>query len=209
MRKAHSMAAIAIGIALSAPFTYGQAYSVQPSGGVVQEGAATAIPPEDQPTKDQLMKLFDAMRIRQQMATMHGMVRSMVEGQLREQMNAITSETSGSRLSPEQRARAQRVTAKYVEKSIGLYPDDEMLGDMATIYQRYLTREDVDAMIAFYSSSSGQHLLDAQPRIAQDFMPLVMQRVQERSKVLTAEMMKELNEVMQSPKPAPASPPKQ
>ena len=35
-------------------------------------------------------------------------------------------------------------------------------------------------------SPAGQHLLDAQPKIAQEYMPLVMQRTQERTKTLTA-----------------------
>ncbi|HVH85810.1 MAG TPA: DUF2059 domain-containing protein, partial [Terriglobales bacterium] len=70
-------------------------------------------------------------------------------------------------------------------------------------------REDVDAMIAFYTSSPGQHLLDAQPKIRQEFMPMMMQRAQQRSQALTVELMKELNDLKQASKPAPASPPKQ
>ena len=64
---------------------------------------------------------------------------------------------------PEQREGIENLMRKYVEKAMDLYPVDEMLTDMTGIYQRHLSRDDVDAMIAFYSSPAGQHLLDAQP----------------------------------------------
>ena len=53
----------------------------------------------------------------------------------------------------------------------------------------------------FYSSPAGQHLLNAQPVIAQEFMPVVMSKVAERSQVMKKEMMKEMGEVVAS-KPA-------
>ena len=68
----------------------------------------------------------------------------------------------------------QKVMSKYVGKAMDLYPADEMLADMTAIYQRHLSKDDVDGLIAFYSSPAGQHLLDAQPVIAKEYMPMVM-----------------------------------
>ena len=200
---------LALGIALATAPALGQAYAVPPSGGMGQQRptSVVAIAPEDRATKDQLAKLFDAMRIREQVQAMRNVVPQIVESQLRQQMHQLSG-ADGSKMTPEQRAAADKIVAKYVEQSINIYPVDEMLADMSTIYQRYLTRQDVDALTAFYNSSVGQHLLDAQPKIAQEFMPLAIGRAEERSKVLTAEMMKDLNELKQSSKPAPASPPR-
>ena len=75
-------------------------------------------------------------------------------------------------------------------------PPDEMLADMTAIYQQHLSKDDVDGMIAFYNSPAGQHLLDAQPVIAQEYMPLVMSKVSERSQAMTKEMMKEMAEIV-------------
>lgn len=145
------------------------------------------------------MKLFDIMRIRNQMQSMRKMVPAMVETQVREQMNAMTAQlSSGAKLTAQQRAAIDRILHKYVDKAMDLYPIDEMVEDMTVIYQKYLTREDVDAMIAFYGSSTGQHLLDAQPKIAQEYMPIVMQRASERMKSLTAEMMKDMATLKES-----------
>jgi hypothetical protein len=90
---------------------------------------------------------------------------------------------------------------------MNLYPVDEMLDDMAAIYQRHFTREDVDVYIAFYSTPAGKHLLQMTPVIMQEYMPVVMQRVQERSKALTAGMSKDITDVLKSSAPAATPPP--
>ncbi len=82
-----------------------------------------------------------------------------------------------------------------------LYPPDEMVADMTVLYQQHLSRDDVDGMIAFYSSPAGQHLLDAQPLIAREYMPIVMTRVTERSKAMMKEMMKEMAEIVPTAAP--------
>jgi hypothetical protein len=95
---------------------------------------------------------------------------------------------------------------KYVAKSMDLYPTDEMLTDMTGIYQKHLSKDDVEGLLTFYSSPAGQHLLDAQPVIAQEYMPLVMGKVGQRSQAMTKEMMKEMAEVLPANKPAQSKP---
>ena len=57
-----------------------------------------------------------------------------------------------------------------------------MIANMTAPYQKYLTRSYVDGIIALYSSSAGQHLLDIQLIIMQEYLPLVMQRMMDRDK---------------------------
>jgi hypothetical protein len=66
---------------------------------------------------------------------------------------------------------------------------------MTPIYQRHISKQDVEAFIAFFGSSSGQHLLDQQPLIAKEYMPVVMSRVQEKTKALTDELKKDLDDL--------------
>ena len=184
-----------------------QALTVSTSGQLPQEKTAPAIPVENQPSKEQLAKLFDVMRIRQQVQSVRNVVPTMVEGQMREQSQAIRAQIpAGQKLTPEQRERLDQLARKYVDKAVNIYPIDEMLSDMTDIYQRHISREDIDAMIAFYSSTPGQHLLDAQPVITQEYMPLVMQRVAERTKTMTAEMMKEAAEITKPAKTGTTKP---
>jgi hypothetical protein len=73
-----------------------------------------------------------------------------------------------------------------------------MMGNITAVYQRHMSKSDVDAYIAFYSSPAGQHLLDAQPKIMQEYMPVVMGRVQKASANLTNDMTKELGDYIKS-----------
>jgi hypothetical protein len=57
-------------------------------------------------------------------------------------------------------------------------------------------------MIGFYNSPAGQHLLDAQPLIAKEYMPMVMGKVAERSQAMTREMMKEMAGIVPAAKPS-------
>ncbi len=184
-----------------------QAYTVGPDGQMKQEKQAATIAPEDQATTEQLSKLFEVMRIRQQMQSVKQMVPSMVAQQIQTTMKQTMEGLPASRKpTAEQREQMQQLMTKYIGKSMDLYPTDEMLTDMTTIYQRHLSKEDVEGLIAFYSSAPGQHLLDAQPVIAQEYMPLVMGKVSERSRALTQEMMKEMATIAPSTTPGGAKP---
>ncbi len=143
----------------------------------------------------------------------------MLQQQIKAQARQITSSLpEDQRLTTQQQADIDKLTQKYMDKAIHLYPVEEMLGDMSDIYQRYLSRTDVEAFIAFYSSQPGQDLLNIQPVIMKQYMPLVMKRTQERTKALTDEMTKDVTDVIKAstaatppaaaPAPAPAPQPK-
>ena len=111
---------------------------------------------DQQPTKEQLAKLFDVMRIREQMQSMRQIVPGMVAQQIQAAMKQTeASLPAGTKLTQEQREGMQKVMSKYVGKAMDLYPTDEMLADMTTIYQQHLSKDDVDGLITFYSSSAG------------------------------------------------------
>jgi uncharacterized protein len=184
-----------------------QAIAVGADGSMQQERSAPVVAPESQATPEQVAKLFEAMRIKQQMQSMKSMIPGMVQQQIQSAMRQSETELpAGSKLTPEQREKMQTIMSKYVGKSMDLYPADEMLTDMTSIYQKHLSKDDIEGLIAFYSSPAGQHLLDAQPAIAQEYMPMVMGKVGQRSQAMTKEMMREMAEVAPASKPAQPKP---
>jgi len=207
MKARRMIAAIALmAFSLGSAAAVAQAYAVGADGKMQQEKQAPVVAPENRPTAEQLTKLFEVMRIRQQMATMRTMVPSMVKQQIQSAVKQTEqSLPAGTKLTPEQSQRMQDVMNKYVGKAMDLYPADEMLNDMTAIYQAHLSKDDVDALIAFYGSPAGQHLLDAQPVIAQEFMPIVMGKVAQRSQSMTKEMMKEIAEIVPASSAKPAA----
>jgi hypothetical protein len=50
------------------------------------------------------------------------------------------------------------------------FPINEMVDAMVPIYQKHLTKEDLDAAIAFYASPSGQKILREQPAMMSEAM---------------------------------------
>jgi len=208
MKAMQIVGAVTLGLLSMATVAAGaQAIAVGADGTMHQEKQAAVIAPDNQATPDQLGKLFEVMRIKQQMASMRMMVPGMVQQQIQSAMKQTEEGTpAGSRPTPEQREKMQAIMNKYVAKSMDLYPTDEMLTDMTAIYQKHLGKDDVEGLITFYGSPAGQHLLDAQPVIAQEYMPMVMGKVGQRSQAMTKEMMKEMAEIVPAKKPAQSKP---
>jgi hypothetical protein len=95
---------------------------------------------------------------------------------------------------------------KSMERAFNIVNIDEMFDDMTEVYQRHVSATDVDALIAFYSSSAGQHLLDAQPVNMQEYMPMAMKRVQRRSDALAEDLSRDLEQLAKSMAPPTGKP---
>lgn len=170
--------------------------------------AQTAIPPDQQATRAQLDKLFEVMQLRKQMQMVMKMMPVIIQRQMHEQMKDLIAKLpDGNHITPEQQAGVEEIMNKYMEKELNIYSMDVMLNDMATVYQRHFTRADVDAYIAFYSTPAGQHLLEEQPEIMREYMPMVMERVQKSSEQLSIDMMKEMEDYIHSTAKASQSAP--
>ena len=205
MKKTICFAA-ALGMMMLPCAAFTQAPAAPPSTAPAA-AASTAIPADQQPTKEQLTKLFELMRIKQQISSMTKMMPAM----MRQQMQAHVKEMQKNHpelaaMTEEQQQASMNVESKFMEKVVDLYTSDEMIADMEGIYQKHLTRSDVDGIIAFYSSPAGQHMLDMAPVIMQEYMPMMMQRTQERIKPLMDEMSKELEAIVKSAAPSTDKP---
>jgi hypothetical protein len=201
MKTAYSVIA-ALGLALS-PFALAQSQPASSAPQAQQPAAASAVvPPEMQATREQLAKLFELMRMRQQMNQLIGMMSTAMEQSIHQGMQqAMEQVPSAQQLSSEQQSKLDDILHRYMQKAMTVYSADEMIEDATTVYQRHLSRSDVDAYIAFYSSTPGQHFLDAQPIIMKEYMPIVMNKEQERSKALETEMMQEITDFVKSQAP--------
>ncbi|MGA9071143.1 MAG: DUF2059 domain-containing protein [Terracidiphilus sp.] len=169
----------------------------------VPEATASTVPADQQPTKEQLNKLFELMNVRGQLASLS----KMMPGLLQQQMQQMQKDhPEMATMSEEQQKEADKIMNKFMGRVFDVYNADDMIADMASIYQRHLTRSDVDGIIAFYSSPAGQHMIAMVPVIMQEYMPLAMQRMQDRMKPLIDQMGKEM-EAIGKPVAPPADKP--
>ena len=208
MKKSFPIALV-VAFLLAAPFVHSQTAPPAPAATAMSDASTpSVVPPDQQATKEQLAKLFEVMRIREQTESMMKMFPAMIQQQIKQQEEEATANLPATaKPTPEQQEALDKLERRYFEKAMNLYTVDEMLDDMTGIYQRHFTREDVDAYIEFYSSPAGQHFLQMTPIIMQEYMPLVMKRVEDRSKDLTADFTKELKGVLNSTPPAATNPP--
>lgn len=163
--------------------------------------AQDALPSTTPATKEQIRKLFDVMDIsKQTRLTMASMER---------QTQAATTEALKARypqITPAQLERVRRIS----EESMKDFPVDGMLDDMIPVYQKYLTQNDVDAMIAFYSSPTGRKLMQEMPQIMQEALQASNTRIQKQmaSAMQRIDTMMKQEEQKQPSSPASSSPSK-
>jgi hypothetical protein len=145
-------------------------------------------PGESAASREQILKLFEVMHIRQQM-------RVMMAGMAKQQ-SALVRESIRQR-NPQMTDEQIAQVNDYMAETMKDFPLDGMLDDMIPVYQKHLTEPDVEAMIAFYSSPTGQKLMQEMPAMTsegmqaayprmQKQMDKVMQRVEERMQQKTA-----------------------
>jgi len=205
-RKQLWFALLTLGLALASRVSVCQTTPAESSEPSKQEtqNSAPAIPPEYQATKEQVTRLFEAMRVRELTMRVSQGLRIRLLQQLREAVG-----NDNSRLPQEERLAIAKLLNKYAANSENVYPVDEILADLSTVYQRYLTQEDADATIAFYASKAGQDLLNAEPRIGGEAMSMVQQRAKEKGDAFAEELKKELAVIKQQSAPLGTLPTKQ
>ena len=222
MQNAYGILAI-IGLALTPWAPAAQAQANQPTapaaqpgspsaglgrrGGQAAEAAPALISPDQQPTKEQMAKLFEVMHVREQLQAFQKMMPAVIQRQLHAQMEQTLAKLAPAvQPTPEQEAQLEAILNKYMQKAFNIYPYDDMIADMTTVYQRHISRSDVEAIIAFYSSPAGQDLLTQQPVIMKEFLPIAIQHEQTGAAELTVEMTQELNAFMKSIAPPAEAP---
>jgi hypothetical protein len=141
------------------------------------------------PSKDDVLRFLDLMQIRARMEQlMEGMKTGMKRGAEEGFKLKISAPT------PEQLAKLNAVTDAVFKD----FPIDEMIDATVPIYQKHLTKSDLDAIIGFYSSPVGQKLLKEQPAMmaegmeaGQDIMLRKLPDIEERLKTKVAQLAEE------------------
>ena len=166
---------------------------------------APGVPPDQQASSAQVTKLLQLMHPEGQMEllakAMPLPMSTLMKQQFQTQVTLKTQNRPGA-LTPEQEATLAVLRSKYEEKALTFYSTDDMIADMSPIYQRHMTQSDVDAYIAFYSSPAGQRMVDLQPVITKEVMPVLGRHMLAAQKELTDQMKKEIDACIGSSAPA-------
>ena len=121
--------------------------------------------PADAPTREDVMKLFGIMQIDK---TMDGAVKA-----AKQQSMEMAEQMASDRIpnpTPEQKKQLRDMTNEVMDQALGPATIKEMLEATIPVYQRHLSKADLDAMVAFYSSPVGQKILREQPAMVEESM---------------------------------------
>jgi hypothetical protein len=149
-------------------------------------------------TREDVIKLFDIMKIRDQMNLVLDSVakqqRTTIHENMRKRMPQITDE---------ELARMDQMSSEIMKN----LPIDGILDDMVPVYQKHLSKSDVAAMSVFYSSPTGQKLMKEMPAMTAESMQAAGPRMQAMMDTMVDRIEKMTKEERhkQSPSSKPAT----
>jgi hypothetical protein len=151
------------------------------------------VPESQRATRVQIDKLFEVMRLREQTAKVVDMASTALRAGIQQGIEQKKRENpNAAQMTPAQEEQLNAVFSDYMKKMIDVVYSDEVMGPLKASYQRYLSTQDVEGIIAFYQSPAGQHLLDKQVKIQLEGAPAMMEALQTKLKVLIEEMQKQI-----------------
>jgi len=113
------------------------------------------------PSKEEVLKFLDILRVKSQLTLYFDGVAKQAK---------LGAEEGFKRKVPDATPAQLADVDSFAEKLFQGMPIDEMIDAMVPIYQRHLSHEDIEAILAFYSSPVGQKLLREQPAMMQEGM---------------------------------------
>ena len=152
-------------------------------------GFARQAPADSPATKEDVQKYLEVMQSREMLTKMIDAMMKPMHQMMHEQY-----EKDKDKVPADFEARMD----KLMDDTIKSFPWDEILDSMVPIYQKHLTKGDIDHLVAFYSSPTGQKFLREMPAITseamQTMMPIMKQKIDAMTRDLqqqAAEMIKE------------------
>ena len=140
--------------------------------------------PADTPaTKEDIERYLHVMHSREMMANIVDAMAKPMHQMVHEQFLK-----DKDKLPPDFEARMN----KMMDDMFKSMPWDEMLDAMVPVYQKHLTKGDVDAMVAFYSTPTGQKLIKDMPAIVAESMQSMMPIMRKQMEIMNQHLQEEI-----------------
>ncbi len=97
---------------------------------------------------------------------------------------------------------------KTMDDMMKSFPWDEMLDAMVPVYQKHLTKGDVDALLTFYGTPTGQKLLRDMPAITQEAMESMMPLLRKHMDAMAGRVQQEIAQMTKNSMAKPDQKPK-
>lgn len=199
MRSYRLVCTLVLGLALAGA----SSAQVPPQAGAVQP---EVLPVEQQATREQLARYFEVLRARETLASILKMAAKASKPQIDKSVDDLLATTPVlNQMTAQEKDQYRQIMYKFAEQSSSVIDMDLYLQDSIEVNQKYLSRSDVDALIAFYSSPAGQHFLNQQPAVLSELMQRSMPRISTRVKDLSDQESKDLQALIAAAQAAQSS----
>ena len=166
---------------------------------VILAGALWGQTPDAPASREDILKLFEVMQIRDQLKD--------VMTQAAQQMRSMSRDAIKQRhpdLSESDLAQLDELS----ERMVNQLPVEGMIDDVVPVYQKHLSKVDVDAMIVFYSTPTGKKIMREMPAMMTEGMQATYPRLQKLMDDTMDQIEKkaredELKKRQAKPQPAP------
>jgi uncharacterized protein len=158
------------------------------SSSAAQKKTARPATATERPTQEQVLKLLDLLRVRESLQitldAMKEQVRTTAEQSLRESVPQPSAE----------QLKQLNAIVDGVFKELVL---DDLFQDVVPVYQRHLSRADVEAAIAFYSSAAGKKIMREQPAMIRESMEATRAGQQKKMELLLVKLDARMRELIE------------
>jgi hypothetical protein len=150
--------------------------------------AAAQQNPADAPaTKEDIEKYMEVMHSKELMGkTVDAMMKPMHQMLHEEYLK------DKDRLPPDFESRMTKIMDDYMKS----FPWGEIMDAMVPVYQKHFTKGDVDALVAFYSTPTGQKLVKEMPQITAEAMQSMMPMLQKNMNKMTEQLQEEVTAML-------------
>jgi uncharacterized protein len=149
-------------------------------------------------TKEEVRKLFEVMQVHQQMRSVLDAVVQQQKIMLHQSLKANNPNINETSI-----AHYDQMMAEMVKDM----PLDGILDDIVPIYQEHFSGTDIAAMSAFYSSPTGQKMLNEMPSLTAESMQASYTRMQKQMDQMMQKLEQIQKEEQQKTKPAASKKP--
>jgi hypothetical protein len=147
--------------------------------------------PEDPASPDDIRKLFDVMQIRNQMKVVMQQVSQQMRSMEHEQIRKNDPDAT-----EEDMAKLDAISDEVL-RGVAV---EGLLDDMIPVYQKHLNKSDVDAMVGFYTTATGQKILREMPAITTEGMQAMQPHLRQMMDDVSSQIQNRIKEQIEDKK---------
>jgi hypothetical protein len=160
--------------------------------GLATAGAAQQTPADSPATKEDIERYLKVTHARETMKTIMDLMAHQMHQMVHDEVTK-----NAANLPPDFEARMNKMSEDMLKE----FPLEEMLEATIPVYQKHWTKDDVNAMVAFYSTPTGQKILKELPATMAEAMQAMQPIMQRRMQVMTERVQQEVAQTLRDSKP--------